>query len=434
LNGCVTTALVAPSDLPLGARSDDAQLVIVAVNSLVPARAARAGSTRRGYGAGSQYAVSDATRATLAGISRDYQLSKVAEWPIYVLGMQCAVMRIPPTESRDTLIARLGADKRVRLVQALQRFSTLTSTPAATVGPLVALGTLSARGDPYTVVQPSLRQMGVVEAHARSTGQGVRIAVIDTGLDDTHPELTGRIALEKNFVDADAHQFRQDRHGTAVGGIIAANQNNGGMVGIAPAAQLLALKACWQLGTDTAAAECNSYTLARALAEAIARRPQIINLSLTGPPDPLLQALAELAIAQGIVIVGPAATADAIGARFPTSVPGLLSAQVATAKHQSAVLSAPGSEILTLSPGGRYDFASGDSVAVAAVSGVAALLLSTRGDLSAAQIAALLTASIPAAALPPTADSDPMGGGTVSINACQALIELLGAKGCSRAD
>jgi subtilisin family serine protease len=427
LSGCVSTALVAPSDLPLGARSDDAQLVVVAVNSLAPAVSARAGSTQRGgYGTGSQYAVSDATRAMLASLSRDYQLTKVAEWPIHALGMQCAVMRIPPGASRAAMMARLAADKRVRLVQALQRFKTLTNTPLG--------ASVSTAGDPYTNVQPSLQQMGVVEAHDRSTGQGISIAVIDTGLDDTHPELTGRIVLEKNFVDDDARQFRQDRHGTAVGGIIAANENNGGIVGIAPAAQLLALKACWQLGPDSAEAECNSYTLAKALAEAIARRPQIINMSLTGPSDPLLQSLAELATAQGIVLVGPAAASSARGARFPASVPGLLSTQVATATRRLGTLSAPGSEILTLAPGGRYDFASGDSAAVAAVSGVAALLLAAKNDLTAAQLSALLNASIPAAASRPNLSGGTAGSGTVAINACQALIELLGSTGCIRAN
>jgi subtilisin family serine protease len=435
LGGCASTSLVAPSDLPLGARADDAQLVVVAVNSQAPVTAGRAGSTQRGYGTSSSYAVSDATRATLASISRDYQLTKVAEWPITALGMQCAVMRIPPGAARAALLARLATDQRVRLVQALQRFSTLTNMPAS--------APVAAAGDPYSKVQPSLQQMSVVEAHYRSTGQGIRIAVIDTGLDDTHPELTGRIALEKNFVDADARQFRQDRHGTAMGGIIAANENNGGMVGIAPSAQLLALKACWQLGPDSAAAECNSYTLAKALAEAIARRPQIINMSLTGPSDPLLQALAELASAQGIVLVGPAAALNTADEHFPASVPGLLSTQVATAARRSNTLSAPGSEILTLAPGGRYDFASGDSAAVAAVSGVAALLLAAKRDLTAAQIGALLNASTPAAVLAPTvssgavssgtANSSAVGSSTVAINACQALIELLGSKGCSRA-
>jgi subtilisin family serine protease len=403
LAGCATTPLVAPSELPAAARQDDAQLLVLAVNAQPSSGMSRAGTTPRGYDAGSKYAVSDATRGLLAAISRDYQLTKVSEWPIGVLGMQCAVMRIAANASRAALLVRLQADARVRLAQPLQQFNTQTTGST----------------DPYVGVQRNLQQMGVVAAHDRSLGQGVRIAVIDTGIDDTHPELAGRIALERNFVDSDLRQFRLDRHGTAIGGIIAANQDNGaGMVGVAPGAQLLALKACWQLNADQSAAQCNSYTLAKALTEAIARRPQIINMSLTGPADPLLQQLAEVATARGIVLVGPA-TVTSMTPGFPATVPGVLSVQSSKAARRASVLSAPGNEVLTLAPGGHYDFASGDSVAVAAVSGVVALLLSTRADLTSAQLTALLSASTP------TEDSV-----AASINACRALVELLGPGSC----
>ena len=403
LAGCATTPLVAPSEMPAAARQEAAQLLVLAVNTQPSPGMSRAGTTPRGYDAGSKYAVSDATRGLMAAISHDYQLTKVSEWPIGVLGMQCAVMRIPANASRAALLVRLQTDARVRLAQPLQQFNTQTTGST----------------DPYVGVQRNLQQMGVIAAHDRSRGQGVRIAVIDTGIDDTHPELAGRIALERNFVDSDLRQFRLDRHGTAIGGIIAANQGDGGgMVGVAPGAQLLALKACWQLSADQAAAQCNSYTLAKALTEAIARRPQIINMSLTGPADPLLQQLAEVATAHGIVLVGPATvTSETPG--FPATVPGVISVQSSTAARRASVLSAPGSEVLTLAPGGHYDFASGDSVAVAAVSGVVALLLSTRADLTSAQLTALLSASTPAE-----------GSVASSINACQALVELLGPGGC----
>ena len=106
----------------------------------------------------------------------------------------------------------------------------------------------TAAPDPYSSVQPGHERMDIASAHRWSRGRGVRIALIDTGLDSAHPDLRGRIDLERNFVDEDARRFQLDRHGTAIAGVIAANADNGvGIVGIAPEARLLALKACWQL-------------------------------------------------------------------------------------------------------------------------------------------------------------------------------------------
>src|SRR6185369_8421588 len=147
-------------------------------------------------------------------------------------------------------------------------------------------------------------EIHVPEAQKWSKGRGVTIALIDTGVDTAHPELAGRIRLTRNFVDNDAERFQMDRHGTAVAGVIAALTNNGqGIVGIAPAADLIALKACWQERLD-APAVCNTLTLAEALAFAIERRSQIINLSLTGPSDPLLTRLVGRAVEQGILVLG----------------------------------------------------------------------------------------------------------------------------------
>ena len=101
--------------------------------------------------------------------------------------------------------------------------------------------------DPYFSLQKGVGEIHVPEAQRWSKGRGVTIAVIDTGVDTQHPELSGRVKLTRNFVDNDAERFRMDRHGTAIAGVIAALTNNGqGIVGVAPAADLLALKACWQ--------------------------------------------------------------------------------------------------------------------------------------------------------------------------------------------
>lgn len=279
-----------------------------------------------------------------------------------------------------------------------------------------------ATADPYAGMQSTLAVMDVAAAHRRSLGDGVRIAVIDTGVDVQHPELAGRIAGTRNFVDSDAAQFRRDRHGTAVGGVIAANDGNGvGLIGIAPRARLLALKACWQLQPGADAAKCNSYTLAQAIALAVELRVDVINLSLTGPADPLLTALTRRAIDQGIVVVGPAVAGDS---RFPAGIPGVISVISAESGDAApSALRAPGSEVLSLAPDGHYGFFSGDSIATAAVTGVAALLLAERPALPRPQLQQLMARS--------TDTVVTSRGITRVINVCRVLRPDSYARDCS---
>ncbi len=180
------------------------------------------------------------------------------------------------------MLERLRTDQRVALAEPLQDYAVQTTAP-----------------DPYAGVQAGNERMDITQAHRISRGRGVRIALIDTGLASDHPDLQGRIDVQRNFVDNDAKRFQLDRHGTAIAGVIAANADNGvGIAGVAPEARLLALKACWQLQDGQDDARCNTFTLAQALASAIELKAKIINLSLTGPPDPLLSALAEKARAR----------------------------------------------------------------------------------------------------------------------------------------
>jgi subtilisin family serine protease len=90
-----------------------------------------------------------------------------------------------------------------------------------------------------------------------------------------------------------------------VAGIIAAKADNGvGMVGIAPGARLLALRACSerQRGSVTAST-CDSLTLAKALHFALERGADVINMSLSGPADPLLASLIELGLQRNVAVV-----------------------------------------------------------------------------------------------------------------------------------
>src|SRR5471032_116660 len=174
-------------------------------------------------------------------------------------------------------------------------------------------------GDPLYPVQPSAKYWHIAELHQTTTGRNVNVAIVDSGVDQQHPDLQGQVALAENFVDGSAYQA--EPHGTAVAGIIAARSGNGGIVGVAPGARLLALRACWQQ-TDLAT-RCSSFTLAKAINFAILNHAKVINLSLSGPPDRLLDRLVDVALERGIAVVGAVDPRDA-GPAFPASHAGVI--------------------------------------------------------------------------------------------------------------
>jgi subtilisin family serine protease len=380
--------------------------IIAAVNNDGTAFAARAGSTPRGYDSIAAYGPSVTARQTMRALENDYGLREVSAWPIEPLHMHCAVLEVPEGVDRNTLLAALGQDRRIKLAQPLQSFATRTED----------------YNDPYVGLQRGFQQMDVADAHPWSRGEGVKVAIIDTGADIQHPDLRGNIVTAANFVDSDDRQFQRDRHGTEMAGVIAAVANNReGIVGIAPGARLLLFKACWQARLDADAAHCNSFTLARALVAAFDAHAQIVNLSLAGPADPLLNELIREGLRRGVLFVGAAPADVSESSDALLSQPGVI--EVASAGSPSAhgaALSAPGREILTLLPGGHYDFASGDSIATAEVSGVVALLLARNAGLSAVDAYRLLRDT--------SAHSD--NGGAL-VDACAAVVSLIRQGSCT---
>jgi len=383
--------------------------IIAAVNNDPVPFVARAGSTPRGYDGISAYGPSVAARQMMRALENDYGLREVSAWPIEPLHMHCAVLAVPEGMDRSTLLETLSHDTRIKLAQPLQTFATRTG----------------AYNDPYVGLQRGFQQMDVAEAHPWSRGEGVKVAIIDTGADTQHPDLRGNIATAANFVDADDQQFQRDRHGTEMAGVIAAVANNReGIVGIAPGARLLLLKACWQARLDADAARCNSFTLARALVAAFDAHAQIINMSLAGPADPLLNELIREGLHRGVLFVGAASAESATGQAGLLHQPGVI--EVASAGTQSApgsALTAPGREILTLMPGGHYDFASGDSIATAQVTGIVALLLAKNAALTGADVYRLLRET----------SGHPGGveGGATQVDACAAVVSLIGKGSCT---
>lgn len=379
------------------------RMVVLTVANPTESFALNAGSTGSGYGNHGAYAAGGSARSTLTAIAHQYNLTDVTVWPIPALGVHCAVLEIKGDRSRETVLKELAADPRVRLAQPLQTFQTLAAE--------------SNRGSSYAGLQQAVREIGADAAQHIALGDSVRIALIDTGVDTDHPDLRGRIASTFNFVDDDWAQFKRDLHGTEVAGIIAADgagRSSTSITGIAPRAKLIAIKACWQ--QDRAGAICNSLTLALALQAALDARAQVINLSLGGPTDRLLSALVAQAIKKGLVVVGAVLPNGDLKA-FPVGIPGVIgvdSAQPANGSSPSpALLYAPGRDILTITPGGHYDFVSGSSFATAHVTGTVALLLGLASGMEAAGVRTVLERT-----------SGPSPRYARLINACRAVAAL----------
>jgi subtilisin family serine protease len=256
-----------------------------------------------------------------------------------------------------------------------------------------------------------------------SRGAGIRVAIIDTGVDTQHPDLVGRTLLTRNYIDNDETAFRGDRHGTQVAGLIAAASNNGiGIVGVAPDVKLMAYKACWQ-ASATSAGRCNSFTIAQAISDALAAKAQVINLSLVGPSDPLLEALIAKATSAGVIVVG--AVSDDPRFAFPAKLSHVLAVAEAETSPDLAdgTLRAPARDIVTLVPNGHYDFASGSSLATAQISGVVALLLARNQKLGVVRLRELLAQS--------TEKHDTTRGPFLSVNACTAVAQLVRGANCA---
>jgi hypothetical protein len=256
------------------------------------------------------------------------------------------------------------------------------------------------------VETPAQQQYGPQMIHADRlrgsvTGKGVKIALIDTGVDSSHPGLLGKIAEQ---ADMTGKGFTADVHGTLLAGIIAAEPARaGGINGIAPGASILAIKACQPNSSRSAAAQCFSLALARGLDFAIEKKAAVINMSLGGPAgveDRLLKRAVDQAISDGAMVVaaagndGPKATPG-----FPAALPNVVAVTAVDSKEQlypSATqgdfvdLAAPGVDIVSTSPGGRVLVSSGTSLAAAFVSASAALALQQQPQLTRKALQSLL--------------------------------------------
>ena len=356
------------------------------------------------YGGGYEAQAGRAARHRVAAeIASTHGLVIESEWPMASLGVDCFLMKAPESRPLQAVLEALAHDSRTAWAQPLSEFHSL------------------AHNDALYSLQPSAAAWHLAELHMLATGRNVAVAQLDTGVELTHPDLTGQISVAENFVDSSA--FAAEAHGTAVAGIIAARADNGiGIAGIAPGARLMALRACWQADS---AAVCNSFTLGKAFQFALEHGAVVINMSVTGPRDKLLQLLLDAAMERGVTVVA-AVDPEAVDGGFPAAYPGVIAVSTdgsADDSDPAGTVAAPGKDVPTTLPVDRWGFVDGTSFAAAHVSGLIALMRQLRPSLSPAQTRELLQ--------PGPVVRAGARHGAHGIDACAVITRVSGACPCS---
>ena len=405
LAGCASSTGSRPDQSPAAAEQTASRQILVTVRQPATLAAGLTGAPNQRY-LQRRYGPSPTVDRVLTQLAHEHDLRRVEGWPIQSLDVYCEVLSVPEGRDVAEVIAALNRDSRVDRAQRMNLFTTQTTR----------------YDDPYLELQSAATEMEVEQAHELATGRGVSIAIIDSAIDGNHPDLRGRVRLARNLVTEHPTARGGEIHGTAVAGIIASAVNNReGIIGVAPDVSIAALRACWAISEDGPAAQCSSFSLARALELALGLQPNLINLSLSGPDDPLLSRLLDRVIERGIVVVTAYPATSESSYAFPSSHPRVLTAHSSKVRVNSDspfTLAAPATEVLTTTPGAGYAFLSGNSLAAAHTTGVIALLMERQPDIDAERIAAILTATTTYSA------------GTASINACRAVARLAGTEPC----
>lgn len=343
-----------------------------------------------GFSAGVSEVEQRATYATL-GLGK----------PSGTVKMRRHIVRVVPARVNDVL-ATLRADARVAYAEVDQTLP-LAFTP----------------NDPLLARQWHHAKIGTPTAWNTTTGlSSIIVAILDSGIDGTHPDLTGRLVGGYNVLTGTAATGDTFGHGTKVAGVVASIGNNGiGGAGVAYGCKLMPVVISDKTGYAKAS------NIAIGIDWAADHGARVINISINAlNGSATVKAAADAARAQGVFVVAAAgnsgttesyASAAALFAVAATTQSDVL--WVGSSRGAFVDVCAPGDQILTTAPGATYSTSTGTSFAAPMVAGLAALLLSYSPDLTLAQLETAITSTV---------DAGPSGGGAGRINAASAIASV----------
>lgn len=305
---------------------------------------------------------------------------------------------------------------------------------AATVA---LLPSTAAHADSIRAQQWGLSALNTTEAWQTSKGGGITVAVLDTGVDDQHPDLAGNVLPGKDMVGFGAGRGDRPwaRHGTAMAGIIAGHGhgpgpgNSEGVMGVAPEARILPIRVILEERDPFRAKARNirGNALAEGIRWAADHGADVINLSLgddskSAHPEPAEDEAVQYALQQGAVVVASAGNGGGKGDHisYPAAYSGVIAVTAVdkygtrasfSTRRWYATVSAPGVDIVIADPDRKYYEGWGTSAASAFVSGAVALVKAAHPGLTPAQIKQLLENT--ARDAPPGGRDDSRGFGLV---------------------
>ena len=286
------------------------------------------------------------------------------------------IVDLPSGASEQAVVAQLAHNPHLKFVEVDRRMP-ISFAP----------------NDPYVGSEWHLSKINAPAAWDIAQGAGVTVAVLDTGVDGTHPDLAGQMVPGWNFYDNNSNTADVQGHGTAVAGTVAALTNNGiGVASVAGLAKIMPIRV-----TDSSG---NAYasTIAQALTYAADHGVRVANVSISGvaASSTTLNAAQYMKNKGGLVVV--AAGNDGVNANIPSTttmipVSATDSNDVLTSwsSYGSYVaMSAPGLNIWTIAQGGSYWSCWGTSFSSPIVAGVIALMMSAQPGLPNTQVENLL--------------------------------------------
>ncbi|HEY3363539.1 MAG TPA: S8 family peptidase [Symbiobacteriaceae bacterium] len=265
------------------------------------------------------------------------------------------------------------------------------------------------------LVPEGVQSVRAPNAWAATQGEGVKVAIIDTGIDLSHPDLASNIAGGVNFVTPGAPPQDDNGHGTHVAGTVAALNNTIGVVGVAPRASLYAVKVLDSQGSG------NLSDIILGLQWAVDQKCHVANMSLgTSVDAQSLRTAVRNGVAAGLTLVAAAGnngTPNSVN--YPARYPEVIAVSAVDNQGHLAPfssvgpevdLAAPGVDVLSTLPRRRYGRLNGTSMASPHVTGTAALYLSLHPGAMPGQVR---TALQQAAAVLPGLSPDQQGAGEV---------------------